>query len=219
MLLEHHRTMLEVESGIDPKVIEARGYQSIDRYDLTSHHGFTDIQKPNGKALLIPMWGLSGEIVGYQMRPDKPFVNKEGKAMKYVSPFNSTNFLDIHPLMRERLLNPVTSIYITEGAKKADCFASLGLPCIALKGVWNWRGKDSNGQYTALADWHDVPIRGNRFVIVFDNDIYTNRSVNKALKELKNYLIYKKADQVGHMELPYDPTQKIGVDDYMASIR
>jgi len=43
--------------------------------------------------------------------------------------------------------------------------------------------------------------------------------VNSALRRLKQFLLYRKADSVLVLELPYGGAEKIGVDDYLASIQ
>ena len=49
--------------------------------------------------------------------------------------------------------DPSRPLFITEGARKADAAAARGLCCLALLGVWGWRGTNGNGGKTALPDW------------------------------------------------------------------
>jgi len=216
MLRLEHTAMLR-SSAINDDVIAARGYQSIDAPESAAY-GFARWQLLGG--LLIPLCGVDGSVKGYQLRPDTPRISKtSGKPIKYETPMGQPNHLDVNPLMQPVVRMARQAIFITEGAKKADALASLGIPCISLTGVWNWRGKNDDGGYSALADWEDVNIRGSRFIIAFDNDIHINPMVNNALRRLRQWLIYKKADQVNILKLPYDGTDKIGVDDYLASMQ
>ena len=112
-----------------------------------------------------------------------------------------------------------SELWITEGAKKGDALTSCGLPAISLKGVWGWRGRNPEGGTTALADWDDVNIRGSRFVIAFDSDLVTNKGVNDAVRRLKQFLLYRQADSVKIVKLPQEGNEKVGVDDYLASIQ
>ncbi|MBW3628870.1 MAG: DUF3854 domain-containing protein [Gemmatimonadetes bacterium] len=87
----------------------------------------------------MPVYGVDGEIKTYQHRPDQPRVTR-GKALKYETPARSGMCLDVPRPIRHQLADPSVSLFITEGARKADAAVSLGLCCIALLGVWNWRG-------------------------------------------------------------------------------
>ena len=215
MLVNEDIVMLR-DSGISDEVIEARGYKSVKYHDCPLYL-FSEWQCMNG--LLIPLHGTDGTIKGHQLRPYKPRTNKKGKTVKYETPTGESNFLDINPLMLHRIQQPREVIWITEGAKKVDALATIGLPCIGLKGVWGWRGKNPQGGFTTVADWEDVNIKGNTFVIAFDNDIHTNQMVHDSMYRLKQFLLHRGADTVGILQLPYDPENKMGVDDYLASIR
>jgi len=216
MLREEHTQMLH-ESAINDEVIAARGYQTIDATEAAGF-GFARWQLLGG--LLIPLCGVDSRGKGYQLRPDKPRISKaSGKPIKYETPMGQHNHLDVNPLMQPLVRMARQAIFITEGAKKADALASFGIPAISLTGVWNWRGKNSDGGYTTLPDWEDVSMRGSRFVIAFDNDIFTNPMVNEAVRRLKQWLLYRKADTVRVLQLPHDGAEKMGVDDYLASLQ
>jgi len=212
MLSEEHRAML-YESAIDNDVIEARGYRTITSGEA-QEYGFASWQCLGG--LLLPLWGVDGSSKLPQLRPDYPRTSKKsGKSIKYETPLGATNFLDINPLMRSILHIPEAPIYITEGAKKGDALASIGVAALSLKGVFGWRGRTPEGQYTTLPDWEDIPIKNRAFVIAFDNDIYTNKMVNDALKRIRTWLLYKGASSAKVLHLPKHGTNKIGVDDYL----
>lgn len=72
--------------------------------------------------------------------------------------------------------------------KKADAAVSKGLCCIALLGVWNWRGENEHGGKTILADWEHIHLKGRRVYIVFDSDVMTNPHVHSVLVRLKAFL-------------------------------
>ena len=46
---------------------------------------------------------------------------------------------------------------------------SQGLCCIALLGVWNWRGTDEHGGKAALPDWDSIALNDRPGYIVFDS--------------------------------------------------
>ena len=216
-LLPHHKEMLAA-SAISPEheVAKARGYRS-----MASRHDFEELealgfskQQCRLPGLLIPLYNVHGEAAGYQYRPDDPRL-KTGKPIKYESPRGQRNILDINPLFRQKLRKSKEGIFITEGAKKADALATIGLTAINLSGVYGWRGKNEEGGRTALPDWEDIGIKENRFVLAFDSDLLTKKQVFSALKRLKAYLESRGADRVRILVVPPLLTGKTGVDDYI----
>src|SRR5262249_52271752 len=148
--------------------------------------GFADYQQ-NVPALVVPVYGVRGEIVTYQIRPDTPRIikgknGKPSKALKYDTVADSRIRLDVPPTIRGQLGNPSVPLFITEGARKADSAVSKGLCCVALLGVWNWRGTNDDGGKVALEDWESVALNGRKVYIAFDSDVTEKRSVHLALK-------------------------------------
>lgn len=185
VLLPQHEEMLRA-SAITPEVIAARGYRSVTKKVDLSGCGFGggQIRVP---ALLIPIHGVTGNIVLYQSRPDQPRI-RDGKPVKYEFPAKCSMCLDVPPAVLPNLGNPDVPLFITEGVKKADSAVSRGLCCIALLGVWNWRGNNEFGGKTVLADWEYVALKGRKVFIVFDSDVMTNPKVYSALARLKTFL-------------------------------
>ncbi len=112
----------------------------------------------------------------------------------------------------ECLADPAIPIVITEGEKKALLLLSLGIPCIALPGVWNWQ---ANAGTKALHPWlKAIAARGRRIYLAFDADWQSNRSVSMALKELSEQLEIEKATVLG---IFWDADKGKGIDDYLIS--
>ena len=210
-LLSYHRDLL-TKSAISSEVVRGRGYRSIGKAEA-SELGFTGVQARSG--LLIPLWRVDGSQYGYQLRPDEPRTVK-GKLVKYETPKSQTNLLDVPPTIREELSKGRQAILITEGARKADALASLGIPCIDIAGVYGWRGKNVDDGLTALGDWETVNIKGNIFVLAFDSDILSKSEVHQALGRLKRFLEGRGALKVRVLVLPQLLSGKTGVDDYLA---
>ena len=189
-LLPHHLRLIEA-SAISPAVARARGYRSITTSSALRKLGFSERQA-RAPALLIPVWGVHGEIVLYQARPDDPRM-VDGKALKYETPAGARMALDVPPLVRDRLANPACPLFITEGARKADAAVSKGLLCVALLGVWNWRGSNAQDGKTALPDWEAIALNGRRVYICFDSDVSQKAEVHAALARLKSFLESRKA--------------------------
>lgn len=224
LLLPHHRQMLAEQSGISAEVIVGRGYRSTTKKSELKGCGFSESQlivSPDAPSLIVPVWSIHGEIVTYQHRPDSPRVNKNGKALKYEFPARSRMALDVHPMIREMVRDPKNPLIITEGIKKADAAISRGLCCIALLGVWNWRGANESGGLAALPDWESIPLKdrngqGRRVFIAFDSDVMIKREVYAALKRLAAWLKSRGA-QVEFVYLASgDGGVKVGLDDFFA---
>lgn len=218
-LLAHHQQMLN-DSAISPEVAEARGYRTIQTAAELGRLGFAKTQQ-NTPALLIPIWGVHGEIVSYHIRPDEPRVI-DGKTAKYEFPKGMTMAVDVHPAIREKVRDPSIPLLITEGCRKADAAISLGLCCISIIGTFTWRGTNEYGGKTALSDWEDIALKdqkgkGRIVYLCFDSDCMLKPQVSKALERLVEFL-KRRGAQVFIIYLPHGADgSKVGLDDYLAS--
>lgn len=212
MIAQHHRDMLTA-SGITPEHATARGYETITDKRRLAEVG---IVKPGRTTpgLLIPQLRPDGSTWGWQYRPDTPRL-REGKPVKYETPWQQRNGLDIPPGVADRLGDPAIPLWITEGVKKADCGALNGLCIVALSGTWNWLCTNTVGGKVALPDWRDIALNGRRVIVAFDGDVARKPLVQKASHALAGYLAYKGA-HVEYLWLP-DDDEKIGLDDYLES--
>jgi hypothetical protein len=64
-------------SAISEEVAEARGYRTIIIKAELGRLGFSQSQQ-RVPALLLPIWGISGEVVNYHIRPDEPRIGENG---------------------------------------------------------------------------------------------------------------------------------------------
>ncbi|MHB1287521.1 MAG: phage/plasmid primase, P4 family [Leptospirales bacterium] len=212
-----HREMLK-NSAISNTVTRQRSYRTLfiskESRTLLKSLGFasSQIRLP---AMLIPTYSPRGIIASCQIRPDDPRI-REGKPVKYETPIHARNVLDVHPASQKQIANPDEPLFITEGIKKGDALASLGLTAISLSGVWNWRGKNSQGGSVALSDWEDLALKGRDIRIVFDSDAASNDSVLRAEKRLAQFL-EGRGGVVKILRIPPGPCgEKQGIDDYLA---
>ena len=165
---------------------------------------------------MIPLWGVVGERVGAQLRPDDPRM-LHGRAVKYETRAGSKMVLDVPPAVRPHLGDPRRPLVITEGPIKADAAVTAGLDCVALLGVWAWRGSNDDGGKIALADWEYVALNDRLVVIAFDSDAMLKPSVYDALVRLAGFLGHRGA-QVTYVYLPAgDAGTKVGLDDWLAA--
>lgn len=189
-LFPQHARMLAA-SGITPEHARARGYVTADTKARLEVLGIT----PAGRrvpGLLIPSLRKDGTTWGYQYRPDDPRAGAKGP-IKYETPTGQRKGIDVPPGVGPQLDDSTTTLWITEGVKKADAAALAGLACVALPGVWSWRGTNSHGGKTAIPDWHDIALNGRRVILAFDSDVTRKRPVRAALDCLAGYLVSKGA--------------------------
>ena len=98
----------------------------------------------------MPLLRADGSTWGYQYRPDDPRL-RGGRPIKYETPWQQRNGLDVPPGVGPMLGDPAIPLWITEGIKKADCGALHGLCIVALSGVWNWLGTNTAGRQDGAA--------------------------------------------------------------------
>jgi Domain of unknown function (DUF3854) len=215
LLLPQHVAFFNTR-GIAPEQIEARGYRSIDRKVRLKELGFSPAQR-GVPTLLIPVYGVTGELVTYQIRPDDPRLDDKNKPRKYETLVKSRMALDVPRGIRHHLGDPKVDLFITEGPVKADAAVGQSLCCIAVLGVWNWRGTNEHGGKTALPDWEMIALDGREVYVCFDSDVMSKPQVYSALVRLKRFLEMKGA-RVYLIYLPAGETgAKVGLDDYFAA--
>lgn len=212
--LSPQHVALVTASGITPEVAGARGYRTMTAKAEMRALGFSEAQA-RVPALLIPIYNVVGEVVLYQARSDVPRI-KNGKALKYETPLQARMALDVPRGCREQLGNPTVPLFITEGVRKADSAVSKGLCCVALLGVWNWRGSNEAGGKVALPDWESVALKERQVYVVFDSDVMLKPEVHGALVRLKAFLESRGA-KVAAVYLPTTDASKVGLDDYLAA--
>jgi hypothetical protein len=213
-LAPNHLEQLGTGSGLSRATIDARGYRTVTVKAELKRLGFSEKQC-RVPALLVPICGIDGDIVNYQIRPDDPRIS-DGKPLKYESPLGSRVRIDVPPCVRSSLGDPSVSLWITEGSKKADAAAQRGLCCISLVGVWGWRGRNEHGGKVALPDFERVALNGREVILGFDSDVTTKVQVLAALTRLREFL----ANRGARVRIALLPTgangQKTGLDDFLA---
>lgn len=214
-MLSPEHTQLIRESAIAQEVAETRGYRTVSTKSDLEALGFRKAQRIM-PTLLIPVWNVHGQISTCQHRPDQPRINK-GKPLKYETPVSSRMVLDVPPAVQGKLADPKIPLYITERASKADSAVFIGLCCISLAGVWNWRGTNEKGGKTALPDWESIALNGRKVYVAFDSDVMEKSEVRGALTRLQAFLASRGAD-TREIRLPVGESgRQTGLDDFLAS--
>lgn len=216
-ILPQHQELLTA-SAIAPEVASARGYRSVTTKSELGRLGFSPKQQ-NVPGLLIPIHDSHGKIATYQFRPDQPRIGDKGKPIKYETPKGSRMVLDVPPGARAWLGDPRYPLFITEGCRKADAAVSFKLCCIAVLGVWNWRGSNADGGKAVLPDWESIALNGRLVYLVFDSDAFSKKEVRNALSRLREYLGSKDAHVKVVRLPPGEGGVKVGLDDYLVSGR
>jgi Domain of unknown function (DUF3854)/Domain of unknown function (DUF927) len=198
-----------VKRGISPETASARAAFTASTKTKLAELGFGPQQRLV-PGLVIPIRNTLGEVVNYQLRPDTPRVVR-GKVVKYETVSGTAVALDVPPASRVYLRDSAIALLITEGPLKADAAVSHELCCIALLGVWNFRGTE------ALADWDNIVLKGRNVYIAFDSDAISNPQVYKALARLKGFLELRGADVQIICLPPGQDGSKVGLDDYLAA--
>ncbi|WP_164929403.1 VapE domain-containing protein [Gloeobacter violaceus] len=161
---------------------------------------------------------------------------KPGKRIKYEHPSGQPTrafFLDVPAevaaLVAERAgLEPPAGafwpwvlasrlpIVITEGAKKAAALLSIGLPAVALPGIWGGcRKGDRNVAASLREDTARLADAGCPILFCFDNDVKerTIQDVKNAIRKT-SALIVERGGRAGKLGFP-GPHK--GIDDYLAA--
>jgi hypothetical protein len=218
--LSPNHARLLLGSSIAPHVASLRAYSTVTRLAQLERYGFARSQRIV-PTLVIPTYTVHGEVGVYQARPDQPRV-KDRRALKYETVAGTQMALDIPRGVKVQLGAPAVPLLITEGARKADAAVSIGLCCIAVLGVWCWRGTNEWGGKTALPDWDAIALKdangvGRPVYLVFDSDVMQKPAVYLALRRLKSFLESRGA-VVRVMYLPSgEAGEKVGLDDYIAA--
>lgn len=126
-----HKKMLLEDSAIDARMVIRRGYRTIEQKAELERLGFGRSQR-NVPALLVPIYSPTGELSLYQIRPDRPRIDRRGKPVKYETPGGGRMALDVHPAARDQLKDPSAPLFVTEGIKKADALVSNGVCTVGL---------------------------------------------------------------------------------------
>ncbi len=111
--------------------------------------------------------------------------------------------VDVHPRIRKSLGAPRVPLFNTEGIRKADSAISQELYCIALLGVWNFRGSNQYGGKTILPDWEYIALNDRKVYIVFDSDVMENlRSTKLSCAFLNFYAaeVLKSSLSISHLQ-------------------
>jgi putative DNA primase/helicase len=212
----HHKMLVE-DSRIAEALVQARGYQTLTETAALRALGFSAAQARAAPALAIPLWTVHGTQTGWQIRPDRPRLTRDGKSIKYENPKGSRLTLDVHPSVQPLLGDPTIPLLITEGVRKGDSLASHGQCAIALMGgVWGFRGTNEHGGKVVLPAWDAVALNTRDVTIIYDSDVFLKPEVEAALQALARFLRDRQAQPSVVCWPEAYRHHKVGVDDFFA---
>jgi P4 family phage/plasmid primase-like protien len=223
LFASYHSDYLSQRGVLLDEVAKTRGYRTVWTASELKNYGF-EPAKVRAPALMIPVFNVRGERAFWLARPDSPRRNRDGKTVKFEIPRGTMMALDCHPVLTgggagetPLIGDPEVPLWITEGVPKADAALGIGLVCIALIGVWNWRGRNGSAGKTALPDWESIALNNRQVFVAFDSDVMQKLEVHKALTRLKAFLDSRGARvKVVYLE-PSERGDKVGLDDFIAS--
>lgn len=164
---------------------------------------------------ILPYFDVRGKLTdSIRFRFLKDLKNKDGKIVKYSQLKGSNPQLYFSPCIKWPKLLEDTSIALTftEGEKKAYKACCEGIPTIGLGGVWSFRSKKL--RKALIDDFKHITLQDRKILLCFDNDSQSNPEVMSALRAFAKVLNDNGAN-VFNKKLPFNPYQKIGLDDYL----
>jgi hypothetical protein len=172
------------------------------------------VGRPTSGGYELPYADFKGKVSGFsRYKLFAPIVFKTSK-MRYWQPPKSPPKLYIPTLVNwEKVIaDPELEVWLTEGEKKAASLCALGVPCVAVSGVWAWTSKKFQQ--------HLVPelkvLSPRPVVMCFDSDAEENVAVKGALSALAMTL-ERLGCAVRVCQLPaLKGSEKTGLDDFIA---
>jgi Domain of unknown function (DUF3854) len=155
----------------------------------------------------------SEELTGYiRVRFLEP-VYRGGKVQRYWQPSRSFSraYLDPSINWMEIASDPSRTITVTEGEKKAIALCQVGIPAIAITGVWSFGAKRRG--WTVLPEFLYLASSPRCWEIVFDYDQHRKPQVAAALDNFMRCLL----DIGGRPSYVLLPGPENGVDDYLVA--
>ncbi len=200
------------KSGLTEATIQLAGIASVRPCDIERETGIRNL--PVESAYRIP---FDADFARYKLfYIQEPLAGE--KWPKYSQQKGAHNRLYIPPILTESEMKSLSTIYITEGEKKALKATQDGLPCIGITGLWNWKQK---GTDVLIPDFSRISLVGRVVVLVPDSDWLDlgkdgkPKNLQDAVNRLATALLLQGAIVKIAYLLPSDSGGKVGLDDYL----
>lgn len=142
--------------------------------------------------------------------------DSKAKSFKYNQKFGTLPHLYFPPIVEwpiedERI--KLDYLCITEGEKKAIKACLVGIPCVALGGVYSFGAKKK--QINLLDEFDLFDLTDTQIEICFDSDVHSNADVRAALNKLASELTPHTSKPIRYVMLDAESSDKTGLDDYL----
>lgn len=121
----------------------------------------------------------------YRLRKALPFLNKQGKEVKYLMQGNICAFFPPEMLEAYRKKREIEVLTVTEGEKKAFVACKNGFDCVGISGIWCYKvsdDKDKKEQGEMLPELRDFlkVCKVKRVVLLHDSDALDMTDTSKS---------------------------------------
>lgn len=209
----HPQALADLQkSGLTSELVTRCGITSVRPADLSGCgvHGVAH-------GLAFPYYTVHGTDADFA-RWKLFYEGGAGDRPKYWQPKGSDPLLYLPPVVEWRILasDPTKPLTLTEGEKKSLAACQLGLPCIGVAGVWNWREKLDDGERLTLPGIDQFIWKGRTVELVPDSDAWRpekERDILAGFYSLAHELKGRGA-VISFVELPESGGSKCGLDDF-----
>jgi P4 family phage/plasmid primase-like protien len=200
------------KSGLTIETIDRCGIASVPPQRLSA------CGIPVTHATEFPYHSSDGTAAGFA-RWKLFYAGHAGDRPKYWQPKGTDPLLYLPRLVEWHTIasDPQKPITVTEGEKKSLAACQLGLPCIGVAGVWNWRTKLDDGERMALPGLDQFSWKSRTVELIPDSDAWRpekERDILAGFYALGHELKGRGAF-VSFVELPEYNGVKCGLDDFI----
>jgi hypothetical protein len=216
ILSDPERQYLEAR-GVSPEAQAATGYWTEFQPSELLKLGFSSKQAQYVPALVTPIRDVAGVVIDHEIRPRNPRKGLNGKVHKKERPAGSQQRLNFSALTFKHADNPLIPLIICEAITKADAVAQwpdATVCAVSMSGTTGFRGFNSKGGSTFLADFEAVALKGKtpggeqfgrEIYVVTDSDVATNSQVLSSVRRLAAILRNRGANV--HIIMPPQPAE------------
>ncbi len=201
------------KSGLSPETVERCRIESVCPRELAAC-GMPGVSH----ALVFPYFALDGSLTGFVRWKLFYSGDSEGKP-KYWQPKGTDPEAYLAPLRAWTAiaLDPTVPLTISEGEKKGIAGLQIGLHCLGIAGVWNWRAKLDNEERLVLPTLEQFLWQGRPVELVPDSDAWR---LDKEADILRGFYalgheLKDRGAAVSFVELPEYNGVKCGLDDFI----